>query len=109
MLDRQYKKFISGSMTLKTKFLIVLIAYCVYWVSKKSEFRYNEEFYEQVEEFVQSFGSYQIPLNNQEYFGDDTNKRPISKYRKIRAVMTDCTNVFNTSVRSKISQSKNKT
>jgi len=81
----------------------VLVAYVLYWGFMKNDFSYNDDLYEKVEELLQSFESYQIPLNNEEYFSEDANTLPISKYiHKVRALMADCTNVFNTIIKCKI-------
>lgn len=84
LLVNHYESLISGNMSLKTKFLIVLVANFIGKVLMKSDFSFNEDLYEKVEGLVQSFQSYQIPLNNQEYFRNDTKKLPVSKYRNDR-------------------------
>lgn len=64
-------------MSKKTVFLIVL---AVLYSFMESGAIYNEDLYENVKKLLQNFESYQIPLNNQAYFGDETNILPISKY-----------------------------
>lgn len=63
---------------MKIVFLIVLAV--LYSIFMESDASYDEVLYEKVVALVQNFESYQIPLNNQAYFGNETNTLPISKY-----------------------------